>query len=442
MRSRAPGPLNLPVVGVAPMLRRDPINYLTNLTREYGDLVHFRVLGRDTYLLNHPEYIKEVLVKRQNLFTKTPTLQRAKRLFGEGLLTSEGDFHTRQRRLIQPAFHRDRLRKYGAIMTDYALQARERWTGGGEIDMQREMMRLTLGIVARALFDADVEGDAKPVGEAMSELVRSFRVFLLPFATLLRRLPLPQNRRLDRSVATVKQIVSRIIQEHRREDSHNENLLSALIDVRDEDGSSLSDQQILDEILTLFTAGHETTALALTWTWYLLAHEPECASKFYAEIESVLQGRTPTFEDVPNLVYTDRVVAESMRLRPPIWIIGRLAQQDFELDGISIPKGSICLMSQYLMHHDARFFPAPDRFDTERWSPELRDARPKFCYFPFGGGARACIGDRFAWSELILVLATVAQKWRFQMASDEPIRPVPRLTLQPSAPVRMIAVPR
>lgn len=424
------------------MLRRDPINYLNRLARDYGDIVGFRVLGRETYLLNHPEYIKEVLVKRQNIFTKTPTLQRAKRFFGEGLLTSEGEFHTRQRRLIQPAFHREQLQNYGTIMTDYALQARERWTAGGEINMQREMMRLTLGIVARALFDADVEGDAKPVGEAMSELVHSFRLFLLPFAGLIRRLPLPQNRRLDRGVATVKEIVSRIIQEHRGGGSHNQNLLSALISVRDEDGSSLSDQQILDEILTLFTAGHETTALALTWTWYLLGNEPECAGRFYAEIDSVLQGRTPTFEDIPNLVYTDRVVAESMRLYPPIWLIGRQATEAFELDGYAIPKGSICLMSPYLMHHDARFFPDPNRFDPDRWTPELRDARPKFCYFPFGGGARACIGDRFAWSELILVLATIAQKWRFQAVSSAPTKPVPRLTLQPSAPVRMIAVPR
>ena len=424
------------------MLRRDPINYLSGLARDYGDMVRFRVLGRETYLLNHPEYIKEVLVKRQNLFTKTPTLQRAKRFFGEGLLTSEGEFHTRQRRLIQPAFHRDQLLKYGGIMTQYAVQARERWTDGSEVNIQQEMMRLTLAIVARALFDADVEGDAKPVGEAMSELVRSFRVFLLPFAGLVRRLPLPQNRRLDRGVAAVKEIVHRLIQEHRSGGNHNENLLSALISVRDEDGSSLNDQQILDEILTLFTAGHETTALALTWTWYLLAREPECASRFYAEIDLVLQGRTPTFEDIPNLVYTDRVVAESMRLYPPIWLIGRLAREPFELDRWSIPKGSICLMSQYVMHHDPRFFPDPNRFDPDRWSPELRDARPKFCHFPFGGGARACIGDRFAWSELTLVLATIAQKWRFQLASSDEIKPVPRLTLQPSAPVRMIAARR
>lgn len=439
-RSRAPGPVNLPLLGVAPMLRRDPIGYLTRLARTYGDIVQFRVLDRQIYLLNHPDYIREILVTRQNNFTKTPTLRRAKRFFGEGLLTSEGEHHVRQRRLLQPAFHRERLHSYGAVMTAYAREARDRFAPHTEIDMKGEMMRLTLAIVSRSLFDSDIEGDARHVGVAMAELLRSFRVFLLPFAQLIRRLPLPRNRRLDKALASVKQIVDRMIQEHRTAGPNKDDLLSTLLSIRDEDGSALSDEQLRDEILTLFVAGHETTALALTWTWYLLSRNPQCEKRMHDEIDSVLGGRMPAFEDIPHLVYTESIIAESLRLYPPVWLMGRMAKEDFELNGVAISKGSICLMSPYLMHHDTRFFPDPERFDPQRWSPELRDARPKFSYFPFGGGTRVCIGERFAWAELILVIATFAQKWRFRMAADSPVMPVPRLTLQPSQAVRMLPI--
>lgn len=441
-RSCAPGPRNLPFLGVAPMLRRDPIGYLTRIAHAYGDIVQFRMLERQTFLLNHPDYVREILVTRQNNFTKTPTLRRAKRFFGEGLLTSEGEHHVRQRRLLQPAFHRERLPSYGAVMAAYAREARDRFAVNTEINMKGEMMRLTLAIVTRALFDADVEGDAKDVGVAMTDLLRSFRVFLLPFTQLIRRLPLPQNRRIDRALASVKQIVDRIIQEHRTASEYKDDLLSTLLGIRDEDGSSLTNEQLRDEILTLFVAGHETTALGLTWTWYLLARNPECERKVHQEIDSVLGGRMPEFDDIPRLVYTESVIAESLRLYPPVWLMGRMAKEDFELDGVPIANGSICLMSPYLMHHDPRFFPDPDRLDPERWRPEVRESRPKFSYFPFGGGARVCIGERFAWAELILVIATLAQKWRFRMVTEEPMKTVPRLTLQPSGEVRMLPIPR
>jgi cytochrome P450 len=240
----------------------------------------------------------------------------------------------------------------------------------------------------------------------------------------------------------MKQIVDRIIQEHRNAGGNQDDLLSTLLSIRDEDGSSLSDDQLRDEVLTLFVAGHETTALALTWTWYLLSLNPESEAKIHQEIDSVLGSRTPEFADIPHLVYTERVIAESLRLYPPVWLMGRMAKEDFVLDGITIRKGAICLMSPYLMHHHPRYFPDPDRFDPERWRPELRESRPKFSYLPFGGGTRACIGERFAWAELILVIATLVQRWSFRMATNEPVTPAPRLTLQLSGILRMVPIAR
>lgn len=219
-------------------------------------------------------------------------------------------------------------------------------------------------------------------------------------------------------------------------------LLSTLLMLRDEDGSALTDEQLRDEILTLFAAGHETSALALTWSWYFLATNPECEQKLHRELDNVLEGAPPSFEHVPRLTYTEGVVAEAMRLYPPVWLMGRMAKESFELAGVPIAAGTVCLMSQYLMHRDPRFFHEPERFDPDRWKPELRDQRPKFSYFPFGGGARMCIGERFAWTELILVVATIAQKLRFQMATSDPVVPVPRFTLQPSGPVQMTVFPR
>ncbi len=428
------------------MLRRDPLGYITQLSREYGDLVEFRLLHRRAFLFNHPDYVRDILVTRQANFTKSPILQRAKRLLGEGLLTSEGEHHLRERRLVQPAFHRDRLASYAAIMTAYSLEARERWRENVELDMHQEMMRLTLEIVVKALFASEIEDDAQKVGSAMTELIQLLGFTMLPFANLLDRLPLPRQRRFERARAVVNQIVGRIIHERRAAEenspSDNGDLLSTLLAVRDEDGSSLSGEQLRDEILTLFVAGHETTALALTWTWYLLAHNPECERQLHREIDTALEGRAPGFDDLPNLPYTEKVLAESLRLYPPAWALARLAKQPFELNGITIPQGAICLMSPYVMHRDPRFFEEPGTFDPERWRPDLRDARPKFSYFPFGGGARVCIAERFAWTEMILAVATLAQKWRFRLASKQPVGAKPTLTLRPSGPVRMLASAR
>jgi cytochrome P450 len=440
---RVPGPRGLPLLGMAPWFRRDPLIFLRQLARDYGDIAQFRLMKLPVFLFNHPDYIRELLITRQSNFIKSRILQRSKRLLGEGLLTSEGEHHLRQRRLVQPAFYRERLQSYAAIMAGYAARARDRWQAGAELDMQSEMMRLTLAIVAKTLFSADVEGDAQAVGHAMSDVIDLFRFMTLPYSELLDDWPLPHKRRFERAKAIIEGAVYRIIRERRacgdnNTEDHKGDLLSTLLAVRDEDGSGMTDQQLRDEILTLFIAGHETTAIALTWTWYLLAQSPECEQRLHNEVDSVLCGSLPGFDDVSRLPYTEMVIAESLRLYPPAWAISRIAKESFAMGGFTIPKGAVCIVSPYVTQRDARFFPDPDRFEPERWRPEFHETRPKFSYFPFGGGTRVCVGERFAWTEMILVLATLAQRWVFSLASSEPVEARPLLTLRPRGGVRMI----
>jgi cytochrome P450 len=402
------------------------------------------LMKQPVFLFNHPDYIRELLVTRQSNFIKSRIWQRSKRLLGEGLLTSEGEPHLRQHRLVQPAFYRERLQSYAAVMADYAAQARDRWQAGAELDMQSEMMQLTLAIVAKALFSAEVEGDAQAVGHAVSDVIDLFRFMSLPYSEWLDDWPLPHKRRFERAKAILEGVIYRMIRERRAcgdntPEDHQGDLLSTLLAVRGEDGSGMTDQQLRDEILTLFIAGHESTAIALTWTWYLLAQNPECEQRLHDEVDSVLRGSLPGPEDISRLAYTEMVIAESLRLYPPVWAISRIAKESFAMGGFLILKGAVCMVSSYVTQRDARFFPDPGRFDPERWRPELRDTRPKLSYFPFGGGTRVCIGERFAWTEMILVLAALAQKWVFSLASGEPVEVRPLLTLRPRGSVRMIA---
>jgi cytochrome P450 len=424
------------------LFRRDPAGFLQRLSREYGDVVHFLLMRRHAFLFSHPDHVRELLVNQQANFIKSRILQRSKLLLGEGLLTSEGELHLRQRRLAQPAFYRERLQSYAEIMSAYALRTRERWREGMMLDMQSEMMRLTLSIVARALFSADAEGDAAHVGRAMTEVIELFRFMMLPFSEHLDRYPLPHRRRFNRAKAVLDGAVYRIIAERRASADHNGDLLSTLLAIRDEDGSAMTDQQLRDEIMTLFIAGHETTAIALTWTWYLLSRNPDCERRLHEEIDSVLRGRTPGFDDLPNLRYTDMVISESLRLYPPAWSVTRMAKEECVIGEVRVPAGSVCIASQWVTHRDQRFFPDPERFDPERWRPEQREARPRFSYFPFGGGARVCIGERFAWMEMMLVISTIAQRWRLRQADSRTVDIMPMLTLRPKETVSMITEKR
>jgi cytochrome P450 len=395
--------------------------------------------GQQMFFVNHPDYIRDVLVTYNSNFVKGRALQRAKRLLGQGLLTSEGDLHRRQRLLVQPAFHRQRIASYGSVMVEHADRTSRRWRDGDTFDMSQEMTRLTLGIVAKTLFDADVESEADEIGEAMTCIMQMFNLLMFPFAEMLEKLPLPQIRRYHRMHARLDSIIYRIIDERRRKREDRGDLLSMLLLAQDqEDGSGgMSDTQVRDEALTLFLAGHETTANALSWSWYLLSQHPEVERKLYAELNEKLQGRLPTMEDVPNLPYTEMVVAESIRLYPPAWAIGRRALVEQRIGSYIVPANSIVLLSPFVTHRDARFFPAPARFDPDRWTPEARQSRPQYSYFPFGGGPRRCVGESFAWTEAILVLATLASRWRAHLVSGNKVLPKALITLRPKHGMQM-----
>ena len=435
-----PGPKTLWPGGHVFYFRRDPLKFFTRLAREYGDAVQFRAGPQRIFLLNHPDYVRDVLVTHHERFQKGRALQRSKRLLGEGLLTSEGEHHRRQRRLAQPAFHRQRINSYGQVMVEYAAKTSARWRDGETLDISGEMMRLTLAVVGKTLFDADVGRDADEVGEALTEVLGLFGYLMLPFSELLEKLPLPPRRRFERARARLDAVIYRIIEERRRSGADRGDLLSMLLFAVDEEGdrSGMTNEQLRDEVMTLFLAGHETTANALTWAWVLLAQNPLAEGALHEELDAVLEGgRLPTVEDVSALRYTEMVVAETMRLYPPAYAIGRLSLEDHEVGGYFIPKGALVLVSQYVMHRDPRFFPDPERFNPLRFAPEAKNERPQFSYFPFGGGPRRCIGEGFAWTEVTLMLATIARRWRLRLTQGQQVEPQPRITLRPKGEVRM-----
>jgi cytochrome P450 len=420
-------------------IARNPLALMIAMARDYGDIAHYKIGPQHLFFFNHPDLIRDVVVTNQKNFHKSRGLERARRLLGNGLLTSEDDFHLRQRRLVQPAFHRQRLPGYAATMVEYAERTRSTWKDGATMNMHTEMMRLTLGIVAKTLFDADVDSEAGEIGRAMTTAFESFNYAMLPFTELLDHLPIiPAVRRFNAARDRLDQTIYRLIREHRASGEDRGDLLSMLLLAQDTegDGTGMSDVQLRDEALTIFLAGHETTANALTWTWYLLSQHPDVERRFHAEVDA-LGGKHLTIDDLQNLSYTRMILAESMRLFPPAWAIGRRALNDFQAREYNIPKGSVVLMSQYVMHRDARYFPDPERFDPERWTPEAQAQRPKFSYFPFGGGARVCIGEQFAWMEGTLLLAALAQQRQMRLVPSQVVDVQALITLRPRYGMKM-----
>jgi len=396
------------------------------------------------FLVSDPALIRDVFVTHNQRFHKGRGLEKSKRLLGNGLLTSEDEFHLRQRRLIQPAFHRDRIASFADTMTAIADRVQAGWTGGAELDLATEMSRLTLLIVGKTLFDVDVEAQASDVGDAMTGLSESFWTLMLPFSEVLERLPIPRLRRARRARERLDAVIYGIINERRANGADRGDLLSMLLLAQDAEdhGRRMTDIQVRDEAMTLFLAGHETTANALTWTWHLLGHAPDVDRRLHDELDEVLGGRLPTMADVERLPYTTRVVTESMRLYPPAWLVGRRAVEATRLGDYDVPVRSIVVISQWVVHRDARHYPDPERFDPDRWTPEFRAHLPRFAYFPFGGGPRQCIGESFAWMELVLVLATLAQRWRFEPVAGHPVVPHAVVTLRPKYGMKMTACSR
>lgn len=440
-RRIAPGPPGVPILGNTFDLGRDPLHYYPEMRRRYGDVVRFHGLrGATWFLIAHPDDIEHVLKSKH--YPKGIITEPLKSLVGNGLLTSEGEFWRRQRRLAAPAFHRQRLVGLGDMMVQAADRATERWRlaarSGQPVDVAADMMRVTLEIVGRALFSVDVSDEADDVARVLPfalEYVnyRSMHPFALP-----EQFPTPRNLRFRRARRTLDAIVYRMIEERRRSGEDNGDLLAMLLHARDEDtGERMNDQQLRDEMMTLFLAGHETTAVMLAWAWYLLAQHPEAERKLHAELDAVLAGRLPTMEDLPRLPYTRMVMEETLRLYPPAWAIGRQGTIDDELRGYHIPRNAPLLISPYLTHRHPDFWEQPERFDPEHFTAEKSEHRPKFAYFPFGGGPRICIGNSFALMEGHLLLATFAGRYRLRLVPDHPVTPEPTVTLRPKHGIRM-----
>src|SRR6266849_155260 len=417
-------------------LNANPLEYFTKIAHEYGDIAGLRVLNFRSIFVNHPDLIEEVLVTHARKYSKGRVLRANRHVFGEGLLTSEGDFWLRQRRLAQPAFHRARIASYAATMVQYTERLLESWRGGEERDAHRDMMRLTLQIVGKTLFDADVERDAKEVGKSLElllEIGANFRrTIFVP-----HWLPTPANLRVKREVAQIEKILYRIIAERRGSGSDAGDLLSMLLSAQDEDGSRMTDRQLRDEAITLFLAGHETTACTLSWTWWLLAQNPAAEAKLHAELDAVLGDRAPSLDDLPRLAYTGHVITESLRLYPAAWGMARLAVEDHEIAGYPVRKGMGVAMAQWVVHRDPRWYDAPEEFRPERWEGDLMKRLSRFAYFPFGGGPRQCIGNAFALMEATLILATIARKFRLPLVANHPVVPLASITLRPRHGVRV-----
>jgi cytochrome P450 len=438
MIQRPPGPKPHFLIGNIPLASRDPLSRFLEWAREFGDIFYYRAAWLQVYFLNHPDLIESVLVRNPQKVQKDRVLRNSRWFFGQGLLTSEGDFWLRQRRLSQPAFHRERVASYAAIMTAYAEEMMANWESGQTFDIHAEMMNLTLRIVVRALFNVEAE-ETVNISAALNALMRNATGIRMLFPPAGRYLPMPTMIEVRRAVRHLEETVYRIIERRRTDGRDSGDLLFMLMQVRDEDGTRMTDKQLRDEVLTFLLAGHETTALALSWTWHLLATHPQVEQKLHAELERVLGGRAPIFSDLAALPYTDSVIKESMRLYPPAWSLARTVVSDIEVGGYTVPAGANVVMSQWIMHRDPRYFPDPEKFDPERWLTERARKLPRFAYFPFGGGSRQCIGAAFAQMEAVLLLATIAQLFQFSAVPGHTVVPVPSFTLRPKNGIPMTA---
>lgn len=421
-----------PILGNLSAYRKNPLTFGRHVAAQYGDVVDLRVFNRRIFFLAHPEHVHQVLVRDADKFRKSPVYRIfLGRALGDGLLTSDGDFWRRQRKLAQPAFHHGRIQSYAQMMVDYADATASRWEGLETLLINKEMARLTLEVVCRTLFSTDIRAQADRIGFALTELLEAITEATSGAVFLPEWLPTRNNRRIRRSVAELDSVIMPLIEARRRSGEDTGDLLSMLMLAQDEGGHGMSDKQVRDEAVTIVLAGHETTANALTWAWVLLAQHPEAEAKLHAELDEVLGGELPTLAHLRDLTYTDLVIKETLRLYPPIPEFARQALEDVQLGEYVIPKGTIVMIPVFAMHHDARWFDEPDAFRPERFAKDTGKALPKLAYLPFGGGPRVCIGNSFAQMEAALLLATLAQRYRLSVEPGQTVIPEATLTLRP-----------
>jgi len=437
-----PGPKGTLIGGSLRQFMTQRLDFFLGVARRYGDLSTFRFGPRRLFLANHPDLIEQVLVTDAKHYVKHFGARMYKPVLGNGLVTSEGDFWLRQRKLSQPAFLKNRVLSYAPMMSALTNKMLYYWKPGERVDIHYEFSGLTSAIALKTLFDLDDQDDRETF---VTTLRLAFDEMSARFRSLIRLplwLPTPANRRLKRSVALLNRVVDGFIATGRSRKEPGNDLLSRLVSAQDEDGARMTDRQLRDEAMTLYLAGHETTALTLSWSWLLLAQHPRVEEKLVAEWQRVLGGRAPTPDDFPNLPYTDAVITEAMRVYPPVYLIGREATSDLELGGYRIKRGHTVFMSQWVSHRDPRYFPDPEEFRPERWEDGLAKRLPKYAYYPFGGGPRVCIGNTFALMEATLILAAVGQRYRFTLANDAVIDVNPQITLLPMYGIPAVLVSR
>ena len=415
----------------------NPILLFQHLAEKYGDIAHYKIGWNHIVFLNHPNYIREVLVVQNENFIKERTVRRSKMLLGEGMITAEGAQHRTQRQVAQPAFHRQRIPEYASTIVREASGMRDGWRDGEERNIAIDMMHLTLKIVAETFFATDLRDEVHELADSINRIMGLYNfLVMLPAAEWLVHMRPPGLAAFVRARKRIDAVVHRMIEAHRHRESDAGSLLDLML-AASPDRTPASEQLLRDQVITIFLAGYETVANALSWAWYLLSQNLEAERRLHEEIDRELRGRLPSYEDIPRLRYSEMVLAESMRLFPPAWAMGRYALRDFQLGDFFLPAKTTVLMSQFITHRDARFFPDPLRFDPERFTPEAKTRRMKFTYFPFGAGFRQCIGESFAWMEGVLVLTTLAQKWKLKLVPNHPVEPEPLITLRPKYGMRM-----
>lgn len=433
-----PGPKGNLLLGNAGEFSRDSLTFEREMFARYGDVVAIRFANMKAFMMRHPDHVHQVLVSEASKFHKSPVYRLVLgRFLGEGLLTSEDSFWRRQRAMTQPAFHTKRIQNYGDVMVEYTGRLLDEYKPGQVRDINQDMMRLTLNIVSKTLFDAEMDANASRVNEALTAVLHASNETMGSGFIVPQWVPIPRNRRMAKAVRELDSIINQIIADRRTSNDDKGDLLSMLLLTEAADGQRMTDKQVRDEAVTLFLAGHETTANALTWTWYLLSQHPEVEAKLHEEIDRVLEGRIPTMADLRQLEYTEMVLKESMRLYPPVPGIGRQATEDVQIGDVLVEKGRIIMISPSTLHMDPRWWDNPTEFRPERFAKGTEEPRHKYAYLPFGGGPRVCIGNNFAMMEGVLAMATMAQRYQMRFVADNPVIPNAAITLRPTHPMHM-----